>query len=197
MEVQAQLDKQQKELEESLKKQKVEEDKEKKEAEYLKSLEEEQKRKEEEEYNKWVGDIQEIEEGTLKEDESGQQSMLQTFIEYLRLRKVVPLDELGANFKLTTKDVIKRIKSLEEQDLITGVIDDRGKYIYINKKELIKVKEMIVRKGFISKVDLVSEVSRIISLEPSAEDLKKIKEQDQKLLETVNNKINSLSEEKQ
>ena len=187
------LQKQQEELEESLKRQKKQEEKENERERYEKELEEEQKRKEEEEYNKWVGDIQEVDTGNLMEDEASKESMLETFINYLKLRKVVPLDELGANFKLSTKDVIKRIKQLEEQELITGVIDDRGKYIFIKKEELIKIKEMIIRKGRITKTDLVTEVSRIVSLEPSPEDRLKIEEEEKKLLATVNKQLTEMN----
>ena len=46
------------------------------------------------------------------------------------------LEDLAGEFKLSTKDVIDRIKSLEELKILNGVIDDRGKYIYITEKEM-------------------------------------------------------------
>jgi hypothetical protein len=51
------------------------------------------------------------------------------------LRKVVVLEEIAGEFKMTTTDIINRIKSLEINKDMDGVIDERGKYIYITKKE--------------------------------------------------------------
>ncbi len=42
-------------------------------------------------------------------------------------RKTVPLEQLAMDFKLRTTDVIERIRVLEEQGRLTGVMDDRGK----------------------------------------------------------------------
>lgn len=46
------------------------------------------------------------------------------------------LEEIAGVFKLTTAQVIDRIKSLEELKILNGVIDERGKYIYITEKEM-------------------------------------------------------------
>ena len=42
---------------------------------------------------------------------------------------------MAGEFKMTTSEVISRIKSLELSKVIDGVIDERGKYIYITKIE--------------------------------------------------------------
>ena len=53
--------------------------------------------------------------------------MLGQFIEYIKERKMVALDEVAAEFGLRTQDVINRIQGLEALDRLTGVMDDRGK----------------------------------------------------------------------
>jgi len=45
------------------------------------------------------------------------------------------LDDLCAEFKLTTKDVIDRIQKLLDTKKLSGIIDDRGKFIYITDDE--------------------------------------------------------------
>lgn len=45
------------------------------------------------------------------------------------------LDDLCAEFKLSTKDVVDRITKLLESKKLTGIIDDRGKFIYITDDE--------------------------------------------------------------
>lgn len=47
------------------------------------------------------------------------------------------LDDLAGEFKLNTKEVINRIKALEENQSLNGVIDERGKYIYITENEML------------------------------------------------------------
>ena len=49
------------------------------------------------------------------------------------------LDDLCAEFRLTTKDVIDRIQRLLDSKKLSGIIDDRGKFIYITDEEF-KVK---------------------------------------------------------
>ncbi|EFN58337.1 hypothetical protein CHLNCDRAFT_15827, partial [Chlorella variabilis] len=49
------------------------------------------------------------------------------FVDYIRRRKTVALDELAAEFGMRTQEVIKRVQELEAEGGITGVMDDRGK----------------------------------------------------------------------
>jgi hypothetical protein len=52
--------------------------------------------------------------------------------------------------------------------LITGVMDDRGKFIYISEDELLKVKKFIDQRGRISLSELAS--NQLISLKPIVND---------------------------
>jgi hypothetical protein len=97
------------------------------------------------------------------EDEIAEESqgLLQEFIDYIKVHKVVVLEELAANFGLRTEvrivvcvwphvarrsgarrcghviwclqEAVNRVRGLEEMGYITGVIDDRGKFIYISE----------------------------------------------------------------
>jgi predicted ArsR family transcriptional regulator len=49
------------------------------------------------------------------------------FVDYIKRRKTVALDELAAEFGMRTQAAIKRVQELEECGSITGVMDDRGK----------------------------------------------------------------------
>ena len=59
--------------------------------------------------------------------------------DFIKRRKVVQLDDLGAHFNLKIHEVVERIESLQEEGTINGVIDDRGKFIYISEEELKSV----------------------------------------------------------
>jgi hypothetical protein len=59
---------------------------------------------------------------------------------------------------------VKRIKSLELSGLLTGVIDDRGKYIYISPQEIENVALFIEKRGRIGITDLVAQSNTLINL---------------------------------
>jgi len=40
---------------------------------------------------------------------------------------------LASEFSLKTREVVQRIQSLEELGMLSGVTDDRGKYVYITQ----------------------------------------------------------------
>jgi hypothetical protein len=52
------------------------------------------------------------------------------------------------------KDVIDRLKYLEDTGAITGLFDDRGKYIYLTRDEMDRVTKAIRQRGRISFSDL-------------------------------------------
>jgi hypothetical protein len=101
-----------------------------------KKKEEEAKKKEEEEYMKWKLNFAVDQAGVEAEEELVEsQSKLASFIHYITSRKVVALDDLAAEFSMPTTDVIDRITALEKAERLSGIMDDRGKYIYISPEE--------------------------------------------------------------
>ena len=140
------LKEQEKEKELREKEMKREEEK-KKEEMILNQLKEEKLKKEQEEYDKWKDAFTVAEEGEDNVDINSE-DLINDFINYIKLRKVVSLEDLSSEYKLNANDIVERLKYLENQGRICGIIDDRGKYIYMNEKELqvIKYKYRILRK---------------------------------------------------
>lgn len=93
--------------------------------------------------------------------------MLKDFVEYIKNTKVVNVDELAAKFKLDVPAAVEKIKYFIENDILTGVIDDRGKFIYISPEELESVARFINQRGRISLSELASYSNQLISLKPS------------------------------
>ena len=85
------------------------------------------------------------------------------------------IEDLAINFALTNKNVIQRIRDLEASGMLQGVLDDRGKYIYITPEEIEDMLSCIHHKGKLTKGDMITEFSRIVRLEPREEDLEAIK----------------------
>jgi len=130
------------------------------------AAEEERRRKEDEEAAKWMNFISVDEAGTQGEEAGGEeQGMLGRFVDFIKQRKAVPLDEVAAEFGLRVTEVINRLHALEEGGQITGVMDDRGKYIYISMEEMHAVADFITNRGRVSISDLAKNSNMLVDLE--------------------------------
>lgn len=84
---------------------------------------------------------------------------------------MVSTEELASQFKLRAQDVVDRIRILESEGSITGVIDDRGKFIYISPEELKAVAKFINQRGRVSVAELAEYSNKLIRLEPEEREL--------------------------
>ena len=163
----------------------------KQEEELLRKLKEEQDKKENEIYAQWKDQFEIHEEGEECADFSSD-DLINEFINYIKLRKVVSLEDLSGVYKIHPNDLVDRLNFLEEQGRITGIVDDRGKYIYLNEKELAAIEKIFMQRGRISKTELIKECNKIIRFEPTEEDKMKILEEQKmewkKLEEQIENK---------
>ena len=85
-------------------------------------------------------------------------------------KKVVLLSDLSIEFGLSSQAAVDRVKQLEEDGTITGVIDDRGKFIYVSTVELKRIADMVRRRGRISVSELGREINSIVDLNPGVDD---------------------------
>lgn len=135
---------------------------------------EEEERREQEEYLKLKEAFSIEEEG--EEDvgpDLSSQSLLQEFIDYVKEMKVIMLEDLAAHFKIKTQDAVDRVKDLQENGQLTGVMDDRGKFIYITVEELESVAKFIKQHGRVSITDLAESSNRLINLTPDNTEVQK------------------------
>lgn len=154
--------------EERLKAAEREEQEEKQRLEDERKAHEEKERQEHEEYLKMKAAFSVEEEGYEEgggEDE--QNSLFQDFINYIKNMKVVVLEDLAAHFNLKTQIVIDRIQTLQVEGQLTGVVDDRGKFIYISQEELEAVARFVKQRGRVSIVDLAESSNQLINLNPN------------------------------
>lgn len=128
---------------------------------------EEQERREHEEYLKMKAAFSVEEEG-FEEDDEEKENLLADFIKYIKDNKVVVLEDLATEFKLKTQQTIERIQELQANGTITGVIDDRGKFIYISEEELESVAKFIRQRGRVSIQELAECSNKLINLTPVA-----------------------------
>ncbi|XP_026420091.1 DDRGK domain-containing protein 1-like [Papaver somniferum] len=122
------------------------------------------------EFENWKDAFSVDAEGTTESEvQDGSQGLLFDFVEYIKKHKCVQLEDLAAEFKLRTQDCINRIASLESMGRLSGVMDDRGKYIYIAEEEMRAVADYIRRQGRVSISHLASKSNQFIDLEPKAQ----------------------------
>eukprot|EP00210_Caulerpa_lentillifera_P005488 g5248.t1 len=121
------------------------------------------RQQEEEEAAKWAEFITVEEKGEIEEND--EQDLMKQFVDTIKSRKIVVLEELAAEFEIRTQEVIQRIQELETQKRLTGVMDDRGKYLFIPLNEMEKVREYIESRGRVSISELASVTHRFIDLD--------------------------------
>ena len=61
------------------------------------------------------------------------------------------------------------MQALEAEGRITGVMDDRGKFIYISRAEMSATADFIMRRGRVAIAELAAKSSTLIDLEPKCE----------------------------
>ncbi|XP_020602716.1 DDRGK domain-containing protein 1-like [Orbicella faveolata] len=125
---------------------------------------EEQERKEHEEYLLLKEQFTVEEEGVGETAEESE-ALLEEFVNYIKDTKVVLLEELACQFGLRTQDAIDRLQSLQDMERITGVTDDRGKFIYISPEELQAVAKFIKQRGRVTISELAESSNTLINLQ--------------------------------
>uniref|UniRef100_A0A8C4Z2G3 DDRGK domain-containing protein 1 n=1 Tax=Gadus morhua TaxID=8049 RepID=A0A8C4Z2G3_GADMO len=80
--------------------------------------------------------------------------------------KVVLLEDLASHFGMRTQDAIARLQDLLAEGSLTGVIDDRGKFISISPEELSAVARFIQQRGRVSIAELAQASNSLINLTP-------------------------------
>ncbi|XP_050677935.1 DDRGK domain-containing protein 1 [Leptidea sinapis] len=156
----------QEEEEERKKNEEKKQEEERKAEEAERKAEEERKIREQEEYEAMKAAFSVEGEGFDENEEADADNLLRDFIEFIKTQKVVLLEDLAAQFKLKTQAAIDRINELTASGSLTGVIDDRGKFIYIAQSELEAVAKFIKQRGRVSITELAESSNQLINLNP-------------------------------
>ena len=150
------------------------EEKERAQEEHVKLLEEqtvralraEAHRKKEEEYNEWCGSIsveEKVEKGT---DEEAQENLLEQLLTTIHREKVVVLHDLSKTIlpssTVSVERIVAGIEHLISTNQLSGVFDDRGKFVAITDDEYKQVSRFISQRGRVSMSELVRECNRVV-----------------------------------
>ncbi|KAF0682694.1 Aste57867_25212 [Aphanomyces stellatus] len=91
-------------------------------------------------------------------------SLVQDFVDYIETHKVVVLEDLAAAFRLPTQTAIRRLTSLVAANRLSGILDDRGKFISITEDEMDGVAKYICKRGRVSLADVARESNKLVRL---------------------------------
>uniref|UniRef100_A0A670ITG8 DDRGK domain-containing protein 1 n=1 Tax=Podarcis muralis TaxID=64176 RepID=A0A670ITG8_PODMU len=125
--------------------------------------EEEKKKAKEEEEKREYEEYLKLKESFVVEEEGEDEGMTEE-----ESAKVVLLEDLASHLGIRTQDAINRVQDLMADGTLTGVIDDRGKFIYITTEEMTAVADFIRRRGRVSITELARQSNSLINLEPEA-----------------------------
>uniref|UniRef100_A0A8D0GLI1 DDRGK domain-containing protein 1 n=1 Tax=Sphenodon punctatus TaxID=8508 RepID=A0A8D0GLI1_SPHPU len=125
--------------------------------------EEEQKKAKEEEEQRAHEEYLKLKESFVVEEEGVEEAMTEE-----QSTKVVLLEDLASHLGLRTQDAINRIQDLLADGTLTGVIDDRGKFIYITPEEMAAVAQFIKQRGRVSITELAQASNSLINLQPDS-----------------------------
>jgi len=131
-------------------------------------------KKKQEEFEQWSAMFSVEETGQDAESSAQDEGKLGRFVGQIKEGKVTVLEELAAEFGMKVHDVLDRLQSLEAMGHVTGVIDERGKFIFITQEEMQAVAKFVQRKGRIRISTLAQESNRLIDLNS-----KKVVEEDE------------------
>ncbi|CAJ0939893.1 unnamed protein product, partial [Mesorhabditis belari] len=135
------------------------------ELERLRKEKEEREKRELEEYLKLKESFIVEEEGCDEIVGEEAENLMLQFVNYIKDSKVVNMDELGAHFGFNTEEAVKRVKFFMENGDLTGVMDDRGKFIYITTEELDAVAQFVNQRGRVTITELANYSNRLIRLD--------------------------------
>jgi len=139
---------------------------------------EEKEKKQREAHAKWEAMYGLNEEGEV-DAADWDEATVERFINQVKMRKVVKLEDLAAEFRIRTSAAVDRLEHFEKLGRLSGIFDDRGKYICITAEEMQQVSEWLQRTGRINLPDLLAACESIIRLHPTDEDKAKLQKEAQ------------------
>merc|ERR1712146_873616 len=78
----------------------------------------------------------------------------------LKSKKIVKIEELALKYNIPSADMIQRLDTLQMNNEIIGIVDDRGKFISLEENELDAIASFMRKKGRIGIADLTNECNR-------------------------------------
>lgn len=112
----------------------------------------------------------EVEQEGTEEEMTNNESLIQEFINYIKDKKIVQIEDLAMKFHLHVEAAIDRVQSLESMGRLQVLFDERGKIIYLTDEELDAVAKYVNEKGRVSIKELSRQSNKLINLDQTKDD---------------------------
>lgn len=129
---------------------------------------EERRLREEEEAERWKALFEVQAQG--EESVSGaekQKEEDERLVAFLRARKIAPLDEAAAELGLRGARVAERVTALLADGSLSGIVDERGKFVHVSEDEMRAVADYVRAKGRVTIAELAAKSAELIDLTPA------------------------------
>lgn len=120
-------------------------------------VEAECERAEELAYQEWSQSIAVTDVGHEVLAPTQEEALNEKLIDQIQCDKVVELAEVAATLGIRTRECIDRVRKLESSGRLTGVFDDRGKFIHISDTEMQRFAAFIQDHGRVRLEDLAAQ----------------------------------------
>lgn len=123
----------------------------------------EKKLQEDEDYKKWTSHIGlecKGELGAADEQEERLKKFLTT--QAPNSSKVLVLDTTAKSYNVSVERLVGVLESLKESGSVSGVLDDRGKFIFVSDAEYRQIAKFLNNRGRVSMTELIREANRIV-----------------------------------
>jgi len=91
-------------------------------------------------------------------------------VAYVRREKVVSFDSMAQDFNMSPREAMRIIQELQTQGTLSGVFDDRGKFITVDDKELEALADYVNKRGRLTLEDFTARANDLISARCEEED---------------------------
>jgi len=125
-----------------------------------------EKKRENEEYRQLKLSFEVEDSGSHMDEREEFEKHIDEFIEFIKKNKVVFLEDLAVKYQLQPMEIVEKIESLEIREKISGIMDEKGKYIYISPEEMKNVAKFIMQRGRVTISDIARESNKLIVLTP-------------------------------
>nr|CDS26687.1 DDRGK domain containing protein 1 [Hymenolepis microstoma] len=100
--------------------------------------------------------------GVQQLDEDAEAQLNLEFIETIKNAKLISLERICVKFDMKTDACVEKIKTLISEGSLSGVLDDRGKFLSIEPSEYEAIAKFIELRGRVTMAELVEHGNKVI-----------------------------------
>ncbi|VDO08357.1 unnamed protein product [Rodentolepis nana] len=100
--------------------------------------------------------------GVQQLDEEAEAQLNLEFIETIKNAKLISLERICVKFDMKTDACVEKIKTLLSEGSLSGVLDDRGKFLFIEPSEYEAIAKFIELRGRVTIAELVEHGNKVI-----------------------------------